>query len=478
MLIFAFLFLIASTHYISCEYVINPDIVIKNVDRNIDMSSQIVKIQYKYTVTNMGDNIIKSLALSTDAEFKKHMAYISAQSGEMLKTPLSISEIKTIKKSAPTGGSAAIGGKILWKVELKEYLVKGKLVNIDIEIFLTKHLNPFPTSIGQKDKQFVLYHGNAYVYSPYLIQNQKTFIHLGTINIENFTPINPTSQVEQTITYGPYENIAPYSKANITIHYENNAPFLVVTKLVRQVEVSHWGNIAVEESISLKHEGAKLKGPFSRYDYQRDSAHGIKSFKTILPAAASDAYYRDEIGNISTSNIRDVADFIELDLRPRFPLFGGWRTQYILGYNVPSYEYLFHSSKHFVLRMRFIDHIFDNMVIDEAFVKIILPENVYNIRVHVPYNVLRHSNTYHKTYLDTVGRPVLMLSKKNLIENHIQDLELEYMFIQTFMLKEPLLTVFVFYLFFILVIVYIRIDFSITRPTPPLHPRYKNMVAE
>uniref|UniRef100_A0A8D8VB15 Dolichyl-diphosphooligosaccharide--protein glycosyltransferase subunit 1 n=1 Tax=Cacopsylla melanoneura TaxID=428564 RepID=A0A8D8VB15_9HEMI len=44
--------------------------------------------------------------------------------------------------------------------------------------------------------------------------------------------------------------------------------------------------------------------------------------------------------------------------------------------------------------MRFIDHIFDNMVIDEAFVKIILPENVYNIRVHVPYNVLRHSNTY------------------------------------------------------------------------------------
>ncbi|KAL1457484.1 hypothetical protein WDU94_007711 [Cyamophila willieti] len=61
-------------------------------------------------------------------------------------------------------------------------------------------------------------------------------------------------------------------------------------------QVSHWGNIAVEESISLKHEGAKLKGTFSRYDYQRDSAHGIKSFKTILPAAASDAYYRDEIG--------------------------------------------------------------------------------------------------------------------------------------------------------------------------------------
>ncbi|KAI5742418.1 hypothetical protein M8J77_007082 [Diaphorina citri] len=464
----ALLSLVAGLPLIAGEYVINPDIVIKNVDRNIDISSQIVKIQYKYTVTNTGENIIKSLAIATDGEFKRHMAYISAQSGEMLKTPLSISEIKTIKKSP------APGNKILWKVELKEYLVKNKLVNIDIEIFLTKYLNPFPTSISQKDKQFVVYTGNAYVYSPYLIHVQKTFIHLGTLNIESFTSVMPTTQVEQTITYGPYENVPPYTKANITIHYENNSPFLVVTRLVRQIEVSHWGNIAVEEHIHLKHDGAKLKGTFSRYDYQRDSAHGIKSFKTILPAAASDAYYRDEIGNISTSNIRDVADFIELDLRPRFPLFGGWRTQYILGYNVPSYEYLFHSNKHFVLRMRFLDHIFDNMVIDEAYVKIILPENVYNIRVHVPYSVVRHSNTYHKTYLDTVGRPVLMLSKKNLIENHIQDFELEYSFIQTFMLKEPLLTVFVFYLFFIFIIVYIRLDFTITKPPPVTSSRYKN----
>ncbi|XP_026683882.1 probable ATP-dependent RNA helicase DDX23 [Diaphorina citri] len=35
------------------------------------------------------------------------------------------------------------------------------------------------------------------------------------------------------------------------------------------------GNIAVEEHIHLKHDGAKLKGTFSRYDYQRDSAHGV-----------------------------------------------------------------------------------------------------------------------------------------------------------------------------------------------------------
>jgi hypothetical protein len=33
------------------------------------------------------------------------------------------------------------------------------------------------------------------------------------------------------------------------------------------------------------------------------------------------------------------------DLRPRFPLFGGWKTHYLVGYNVPSYEYLFYKGK-------------------------------------------------------------------------------------------------------------------------------------
>ena len=79
------------------------------------------------------------------------------------------------------------------------------------------------------------------------------------------------------------------------LHYENNNPFLAVTKLMRVIEVSHWGNIAVEEHIEIRHTGAKLKGSFSRYDYQRQpnsGASSVKSFKTILPASAADVYYR------------------------------------------------------------------------------------------------------------------------------------------------------------------------------------------
>ena len=54
------------------------------------------------------------------------------------------------------------------------------------------------------------------------------------------------------------------------MHYENHSPFLTVTRLERWLEVSHWGNIAVEETLDVLHTGARLKGPFSRYDFQRE----------------------------------------------------------------------------------------------------------------------------------------------------------------------------------------------------------------
>lgn len=63
--------------------------------------------------------------------------------------------------------------------------------------------------------------------------------------------------------------------------------------------------------------------------------------QTILPASAQDVYYRDEIGNISTSHLQVLDDSVEVEVRPRFPLFGGWKTHYVIGYNLPSYEYLY-----------------------------------------------------------------------------------------------------------------------------------------
>lgn len=58
----------------------------------------------------------------------------------------------------------------------------------------------------------------------------------------------------------------------------------------------------------------------------------------------------------------------------RFPLFGGWQTRYYFGYNLPSYEYLYHSGNKYQLRMRLVDHVFDDQLVEKLTVKIILPE--------------------------------------------------------------------------------------------------------
>ena len=43
-----------------------------------------------------------------------------------------------------------------------------------------------------------------------------------------------------------------------------------------------------------------------------------------------------------------MEDMVEIELRPRFPLFGGWKTKYYIGYNVPSYQYLYNDGQFFV----------------------------------------------------------------------------------------------------------------------------------
>ncbi|XP_006889587.1 PREDICTED: dolichyl-diphosphooligosaccharide--protein glycosyltransferase subunit 1-like [Elephantulus edwardii] len=241
---------------------------------------------------------------------------------------------------------------------------------------------------------------------------------------------------------------------------------LVNEDVKRTIEVSHWGNIAVEENVDLKHTGAVLKGPFSRYDYQRQPDSGIssiRSFKTILPAAAQDVYYRDEIGNVSTSHLLILDDSVEMEIRPRFPLFGGWKTHYIVGYNLSSYEYLYNLGDQYALKMRFVDHVFDEQVIDSLTVKIILPEGAKNIQIDSPYEISRTLDELHYTYLDTSGRPVIVAYKKNLVEQYIQDIVVHYTFNKVLMLQEPLLVVATFYILFFTVIIYVRLDFSITK---------------
>ncbi|XP_076447729.1 dolichyl-diphosphooligosaccharide--protein glycosyltransferase subunit 1-like [Babylonia areolata] len=434
---------------------IDQNVVVSQVERKIDIASHLVKTSTSMTIENKGSSSVRSFLYVVDPSLKTKLSFIGAVTKDNKDDRLEV---------VPTTVSGQ-SDKEFYRVVLPSSLDAGKSVTVDVEAVFVHCLNPYPAQITQAEKQYVVFEGNLYFYSPYKTVSQKTSVTTSSASLESYTKTKPVSLSENVISYGPYEEKAPFSEASLKVHEENNSPFLTVTDLERVVEVSHWGNIAVEEHVDVRHTGAVLKGPFSRFDYQRnqDGVSSIKSFKTSLPASARDVYYRDEIGNISTSHMRELDDAVDLELRPRFPLFGGWKTRYFLGYNVPSYEYLYNKGDNYALKMRFVDHLYDDMVVDEAVVKVILPEGSKNIEIKTPFEVKRESDSLHYTYLDTAGRPVVVMSKSRLVEQHIQDFEVHYTFTRMQLLQEPLLVVGAFYLLFLAVIIYVRLDFSITK---------------
>jgi len=435
---------------------INKDLVVKSCDRTIDLSTQLVKINQKLSLSNTGSGgAIKSFLFSVEPEAKDKVTYIGATVGATGKTYLRLSETKVQGHLE----------KRFWKVELKNAISPGATSTVNIEIILGGAQEMYPAAITQKEKQLARYIGNVYTFLPYTVTSQTSTVTLASSNVESYTKIKPVTQSDTTIKYGPYSNIAPFTETELVVHAENNSPMLVVTRLLRVVELSMWGNLAVEETVDVSHKGAQLKGSFSRYEFQRENSgvSSVKNFKTLLPAAAKDVYYRDDIGNISTSHMKIMDDAVELDLRPRFPLFGGWKTHYVVGYNVPSYEYLYYKGENHVLNIRLVDHLFDDMLIEDAEIRIILPEGATNIELSTPYPVRRGADDKHFTYLDTTGRPVVVFhSIGELTENHIQDFQLQFTFAKRSMLHEPLILISAFFLLFLASIIYVRLDFSIT----------------
>jgi oligosaccharyltransferase complex subunit alpha (ribophorin I) len=413
----------------------SQQLVNQKVDRLIDLSTQLVRVTSKIQVANaagQGPASSYKLLFRDPQRLSFVRATIASPTNEKDRTPLSVQRV--------TGGSSTEWEE--WTVDLSEHPIAGGSVSPLIEVYavFTKLLIPHPAEIDQSDKQLVVYDGNHYFFSPYLTVTQSTKIKIPAgSQIESYSKLKPNAQSSNTIDFGPYENIAPKSYSKMLIHYENNSPFLTVTRLDRAIEVSHWaGVISVEEEIDVRHEGAVLRGSFSRYDFQREANSGVsavKNFKTKLPASASDVYYRDEIGNISTSHMRKTSSQVVLDLRPRFPLFGGWKTHYILGYALPAIDYLFNDGNQFIVRVPFVGHVFDNSVIDDCTVRVILPEGAADIKLRLPFSVTRDRDQVQKTYLDTIGRTVIVLRKSNLVENHVQDFEVHYSYNRLWMLQ-------------------------------------------
>ena len=208
-------------------------------------------------------------------------------------------------------------------------------------------MNPRPSVINQTDKQYVEYKFNTYAYSLYETSRQKTTLKVASTDVTLYTKFSKLNADKKedpqrqgpSFTYGPYDGVAPMSTQHASVNFEFTKPLIHSSLLERDIEVSHWGgNLATEERYWLENHSAQLKNHFSRVDwvmtqYYNPGTSAIKELKIPLRADTISPYYFDDIGNVSTSHYASKSREANLELKPRYPVFGGWKYSFRIGWN-------------------------------------------------------------------------------------------------------------------------------------------------
>ena len=134
----------------------------------------------------------------------------------------------------------------------------------------------------------------------------------------------------------------------------------------------------------------RLKGHFSRLDHQRQmyaqqpAGHVFRGVSLRLPPGIRNTYFVDIVGNVSTSHLREVPSIPKgvsskqsslLELKPRYPLLGGWNYTYTVGFDAPLRDWAAYDRKDgkYIVAVPLFTQ-YPDTVINEAEVKVILPE--------------------------------------------------------------------------------------------------------
>ncbi|XP_057979623.1 dolichyl-diphosphooligosaccharide--protein glycosyltransferase subunit 1B [Malania oleifera] len=439
----------------------SQDLRIVDAERRIDLTSHIVNVFLTLKVENTGTSPASEILLAFPPTQADNLALLKAATSVGKRKKKSYESLSV----NPTEQPEAPNGTKYFSISLLKPLSTGETVTLEVFYILTHSLEPFPVEISQSEAQLVYYRDSAIILSPYHIKQQKTYIKLPSSRVESFTRVEPTSHANAELKYGPYEDRPSYSFSPIIVHFQNNNPFAVVEELVREVEISHWGSLQITEHYRLVHAGARHKGVFSRLDYQSRPSFSASSFRHLLarlPPRVHSVYYRDEIGNISTSHLRADFQKSELEIEPRYPLFGGWKATFVIGYGLPLQDFLFESPD----GRRYLNFSFGcpltGTVVDKLTIKVVLPEGSKEPHSVVPFPVEQRVETSY-SYLDVVGRTVVVLEKENVVPEHNSPFQVYYTFNPIFMLAEPLMLASVFFLFFMACVAYLHVDLSLRK---------------
>lgn len=336
-------------------------------------------------------------------------------------------------------------------------------LTITVTGMLTHASVPLPKSVSQTESQYLLWKGSAAPITPYGAGSGRVRVKSPSPSILSYATEPPVSADQtiksgSTITFGPYDKLASLLHdgqaalpSEARVHYLHNSPMLTIVEARRQARISHWRNrLEIEDQFWLRNDGASLKGHFSRVQHQlstlvqRVKSHVLTNIVMQLPPGADHAYFIDESGNVSTSHFRPAppspshvatpAHLLSemrasvLDLRPRYPMLGGWNYTCSVGWSVKLTDgwlkTVDEGQKRYSVQVPFMSALKDTAV-DDVAVRIILPEGAKDIAFTAPFSIdVERERSW--SFLDTIGKPVIKLHKRACSERHGGSVNVEY----------------------------------------------------
>ncbi|KAL8736641.1 MAG: hypothetical protein Q9166_000007 [cf. Caloplaca sp. 2 TL-2023] len=300
-------------------------------------------------------------------------------------------------------------------------------VTLSITYHILSTLNPLPFKIAQNDRQYLRHTFSTYTPSAYSTLKQKTKLKFPTPEVPDAIG-GPPERQGSTFTYGPYNDLVPAGALEpASVRYEFTKPVIHATLLERDIEVSHWGgNLAIEERYWLTNQGAHLKNHFNRVQwaatqYYKPPTSALRDLNVPLKVGSLNPYFTDDIGNVSTSRFRSNKKEANLELKPRYPVFGGWKYSFRIGWDadLKSFLRVLKSAEgRYVLKVPFLEgpKMGEGVSYGKVEIRVMLPEGAKNVKFETEVPLVAMEETVHRTFMDTVGRTTLELTAINVVD--------------------------------------------------------------
>ncbi len=172
---------------------------------------------------------------------------------------------------------------VFFKIETKTSDQSGKGVNsITVREIYKRRKEPFPAKVSIREDLSLRFVDSKYYISVYPTKTQKLAIQHGAQNVLFYTPDVTADKKSKTIKYGPFKNIEALTFSEVIFHYKLSKPMPIFQEVKKTIEVSHWGNINVDEYYEMFNEAAGIKGEFGRVDYQSwDPSRATYAIKSL-----------------------------------------------------------------------------------------------------------------------------------------------------------------------------------------------------